>query len=211
MKASKKEKAVKAVVESKAPKGAALTASQLAGASKAVQQVVAAINPGVPAMTVTDRRKAVKVRKGGEKYLPLLAELAATYGVQTSIHSVSAMTASAAMVQQLAPLKRQAQVLLKMVEDIELRANSGMWGTATFVYSALKRIAAQDGDLALTLAPIEEFFTNKVKTPATDTAASTGSASADTGETATTTATSATPETTEAQPAPTVAPATTHA
>lgn len=211
MKVSKKKKAVKAVVESKAPVGAALTASQLTSASKAVQQVVSAINPGVPAMTVADRRKAVKVRKGGEKYLPLLAELATTYGIQTTVHSASAMTASAAMVQQLAPLKRQAQMLLKLVEDIEIGANSGTWSTATFIYSTLKRIAAQDGDLAATLDPIEEFFTNKAKSPAKEKAADTKSASADTGETATTTATSTTPETIEAQPATIAAPATTHA
>ncbi len=115
------------------------------------------------------------------------------------------------MVQQIAPLKRQAQLLLKLVEDIELRANSGMWGTATFVYSTLKRIAAQDGELALTLGPVEEFFAHKAKGSATETTGGTGSASADTGETATTTATSTTPETIEVQPAPTVAPATTHA
>jgi hypothetical protein len=200
-----KKKAVEKVVTkgttetSGAPTNASpFSAENVADAAKLVDQAIAAINPGTPAMTVTDRRRTVKVRKGGEKYIPLLVEIATTYGISPPDGSVDEMTTQLAVVQLLVPLLRRAQVLLKLLEDTNLGANSAMWGTATYIYGAAKHMARRDGNVALALQPIEEFFANG---PRNTTKAKKG---------AITTTTSATPGTIEAQPATTAAPTTPH-
>jgi hypothetical protein len=191
----KKKKAVEAVPEND---DAALTAPLFSAASvdeasKLVDQAVAAINPGGPGMTTTDRRRTTKIRTGGEKFIPLLAELAATYGITSPVHTIDEMSSLLEQVQKLVPLQRRVEVLLKLVEDTDLQANSDMWSAATFVYSVLKRMAKRDGNIALALEPLAEFFSNGKSTA---TAGTKG-----TGKQAITTTTSTTPATVEAQPA----------
>lgn len=174
---------------------ATFSAANIDEAAKLVDQAIAAINPGGPAMTTTQRRRTVKIRKGGEKFIPILVEIATTYAITSPVHAVGEMTTQLELVQKLVPLLRRVQVLLKLLEDTDLTANSDMWGTATFVYSVAKHMAKRDGNIALALAPVEEFFSNGPRDTTT----------AKKGKGGITTTTSATPGTVQAQPAATVA------
>jgi hypothetical protein len=109
-------------------------------------------------MTATDRRRTVKVRKGGEKYIPRLARAAVASGITPTGYSIDGMTASAAMVQQLDPLEEMLGALMKLVQDARIRSSGATWQTATLVYSMLEHVADRDGMVATAILPVKELF-----------------------------------------------------
>src|ERR1700722_9449497 len=109
MKAKTEAQAVESVNEQ--PTANAPSPAEVEACKKLVAEAMKYFDRGVPAMTTTDRRRTVKVRKGGEKYIPRLARAAVASGITPTGYSIDAMTASAAMVQQLEPLEEMLGAL----------------------------------------------------------------------------------------------------
>jgi len=176
-----------------APAGApAVTDASIDEASKLVEQAAAALGTKSPGMTTVERRRAVKVRTGGEKYIPLLVTLAAKYAITSPVHAVGEMADLLEQVQKLVPLQSQMMLLLKVVEDSIIQTNGDMWSAATFVYSVLKRMAKRDGSIALAIEPLAELFAPTPKGEAKGAATAKG---------AITTTSSTTPATVQTEPA----------
>ena len=114
-------------------------------------------------MTATDRNRRTKLRRGGEKYIPVLAELATAYNVLPSTHSVDEMMTGHDVVTSLGPLRTKVSLLLKSIEDAMLGTQSETWKAATLFYSMLRPLADRDGNVAKALAPVEDFFATRSK------------------------------------------------
>jgi hypothetical protein len=212
MKTKKEVKAVKTEQVQQQPTAQPPTATEIDACMKLVEEAVKYFDRGGPAMTAEDRRRTVKVRKGGEKYIPKLARAAVASGVTPSGYSIDEMTASAALVQKLEPLEETLTTLLKLVQDARVRASGATWDTATLVYSMLKPVAARDGKVATAILPVKAFFaTGKrgSKTKNADPATATKATTTPATETAATEAPAATVET--VNPALAAAATTTHA
>ena len=123
-----------------------------------VDQANALIDDGSKPLTPKERKHLLKLRKGGEKFIPQIAALAKAHGLELSSHPIDAMTAAMQTAQDHAQVLSRTTVLLKMIEDNLLRAHAQAWDTATLTYSMLRPLAKRDGNVAKTLAPIKAFL-----------------------------------------------------
>jgi hypothetical protein len=151
-------KSTKASV-TKATKPAGLTLDQLVvQATRLLDQVAAMVKVSGSALTKTQRQKAVKMRTGGEKFVPVIASLAERFKVNVGGHDSATMTGKVQQAQSLAPLLKRAQLLTTQLNDASLAANSQAWDSATVLYSTLNRVSRSNADVQTTLAPVKEFF-----------------------------------------------------
>lgn len=149
-------------------KSASLTqADQIEQALQLLEQVASMVTVSKSALTKADRRKAVKMKAGGEKYVPVIASLAKRFAVNIGAHPVSTMTEKMQQVTNLAPLLKRAQLLVTQLSDASLQGNADVWDSATVLYSTLKRLSRKSGDVQATLAPVEEFFGRRSATAGT--------------------------------------------
>src|SRR5208282_5850279 len=123
-----------------------------------VKQAMAKMSSGLPPLTPMERKHMLKLRKGGEKFIPQIIALSQENGLEVASHPLDAMTQAVATAQSYAAVHQQVTVLLKTIEDNVLRAHSDAWQTATLMYSMLKPIAKRDANVAATLAPMKAFF-----------------------------------------------------
>jgi hypothetical protein len=149
----------KTVTTNAKKKSASVTqAEQIEQAMQMLDQVASMVTVSKSALTKADRRKAVKMKAGGEKFVPVIASLAKRFAVSIGAHPVNAMTEKMQQVTNLSPLLKRAQLLVTQLGDASLQGNAEVWDSATVLYGTLKRISRRDGDVQTTLAPVEEFF-----------------------------------------------------
>ncbi len=115
----------------------------------------------VPALTSKDRKRSVKLRKGGEKVVPTLLALSDRIGLSIPSYPTSAMQADLDKLKELSPLHEGVVSVEKHLGDAIFQAQSRVWEAATVHYTVLQRLARKDGDIANALAPVTEFFAHK--------------------------------------------------
>ena len=113
------------------------------------------------ALTAKDRRRALRLRKGGEKVIPTITALSEQYGISVPSYPTSAITANVTQATSLVALHKQLVTATAQVSDAMFQADSKSWEGATVHYSVLKRLAKTNGTLATALAPVSEFFARK--------------------------------------------------
>ncbi len=113
------------------------------------------------ALTSKDRRRSLKLRKGGEKVVPTLLALSDRIGLNIPSHPTSAIQANLDKVKTLSPVHESVVSAEKHLGDAIFQAQSKIWEGATVHYSVLKRLGKSDGDIANALAPVTEFFAQK--------------------------------------------------
>jgi hypothetical protein len=188
---------------SKKQKVSSMSLEELVAQSvKMLDQVAASAIKNQQSLTKAERKKALKMRTGGEKIVPVIADLATRHAVNIGDHPVTAMTKRMDQVKALAPLIKRAQLLVTQLSDASLRANAEAWDTATVLYTTLRRISRKNGDVAAALSEVEDFFAYRHKN-----AGATSGAKKAKGKAAATTAAEPPPAgpTTEAAPAAPVA------
>jgi hypothetical protein len=111
-----------------------------------------------PALTAAQRKGMGKLRKGGEKFIPEIAQIAQTWNVQIRTQPTAAMTSAIQLATTLTPLIGLMVGFLREVQDVGFEAESESWLTATALYSVLKRMSKKDPKLKAQLAPMAEFF-----------------------------------------------------
>jgi len=132
--------------------------------ANAVKSLLASITAvaGPPlALTAKDRKRAVRLRKGGEKVIPTITALSEQFGVSVPSYPTSAITANVTQASKLVAVHKQLVTATKQVADAIFQAQSKGWEGATVHYSMLRRLSRTDGDLATALAPVTEFFAQK--------------------------------------------------
>jgi hypothetical protein len=115
----------------------------------------------LPALTSKDRKRSLKLRKGGEKVVPTLLALSDRIGLNVPSHPTSAIQANLDKVKALSPVHESVVSAEKHLGDSIFQAQSKIWEGATVHYTVLRRLAKTDGDIANALAPVTEFFAQK--------------------------------------------------
>jgi hypothetical protein len=114
-----------------------------------------------PALTAKARVRSLKLRKGGEKFIPTILALSERIGLNVPSHPVSAIKESLGKFQTLAPIHESVVSAEKHLGDAIFQAQAQCWEGATVHYSVLRRLAKTDGDIANALAPVAQFFAKK--------------------------------------------------
>jgi hypothetical protein len=118
-----------------------------------------AVDP--PALTSSQKRRAAKLRAGGDKAVGQIALLAKQYGVESSVLRADTMSLALADAQALAPLMLRIQDFQKHVSDLLFLWQSAAWDDAMQFYALLQRRALVNGALADALAPVAAFFAKR--------------------------------------------------
>lgn len=125
---------------------------------KLVGKSIEILGAYAPMLSIDERRRLPKARRGGETIVSTIARLGKEHGLDLSGRSIDAMSLNIERAQAFAPLREALVVCLQMVDDAIL-ANSGeAWQTATLVYTMLRRLAKTNKTLAVQIAPLTEFF-----------------------------------------------------
>ncbi len=122
---------------------------------------ITAIAGPVLALTSKDRRRSLKLRKGGEKVVPTLLALSDRIGLSVPAYPTSAIQAHLDKLKALSRVHEAVVSAEKQLADAIFQSQSQLWEGAVVHYSVLKRLGQSDGDIANALAPVTEFFAHK--------------------------------------------------
>lgn len=129
-----------------------------------VQQTVADLDTveaglgGDPPLTPVEKRHAAKLRKGGDKVVAQIGDLATQHQLESPALQVSVMLALMGKAQALQPLADRLAAFVKHVTDVIFSAQSAAWVMAMQYYALLQRRAATDAELAKALQPTAQVF-----------------------------------------------------
>jgi hypothetical protein len=129
-----------------------------------VQQTVAGLDTvetqlgADPALTGSEKRHAAKLRKGGDKVIAQIGDLAAQHQLESRALLVSVMMGLLGKAEALQPLADRLAAFGKHVNDVIFSARSAAWVMALQYYALLQRRAATDAELAKALQPIAQVF-----------------------------------------------------
>jgi hypothetical protein len=137
------------------------TAALAAAAQQAVATLVSAeatLGVGDSPLTSGDKRRSTKLRKGGEKYVAQIGDLAQKYQLETTAMQVLTMLTLLGKATALRPVLDQLTIFAKHITDTVFAAQSQAWDMALQYYAMLQRRAKTNGDLATSLQPIADFL-----------------------------------------------------
>jgi hypothetical protein len=117
--------------------------------------------PQTDPLTVKDKKHMAKARKGSERYTPQLVALAREHGVNLASVPLEDIESTATEAAQLVPLQKQIDRLNTRVKTRMFDAQSSTWGGSSKLYSVLKRLSKDDGELASGLEPVEKYFNHR--------------------------------------------------
>jgi hypothetical protein len=129
-----------------------------------VQQIVASIDAyeaglgGDPSLAPKDRRRAVKLRKGGGAIAAQLGALFVQNQLESPALQVAAMQALLGRADALQPLANRLAAFAQHVSDVVFASRSQAWGMAMQYYALLQRRSLVDAELATALAPVTQFL-----------------------------------------------------
>jgi hypothetical protein len=105
-----------------------------------------------------DKRHALKPRKGYERIVDQLGALAKEVGLDSAALHSDDMIEQVQVTRALAPLEAALEKLLTRVSSARFSNGSGAWSMGLQFYALLQRIAVSNPEIAVRLAPIEDFF-----------------------------------------------------
>ena len=123
-----------------------------------IQMASSILALNAPALTTKQRRALGTMRKGGEKFIPQLAQIAQQWSVQIRTQPIAAMTSATELASALQPLTPVLAGLMQEIQDTGAQAQGSSWSTASALYAVLKRMSRKDPKLKAQLAPVAQFF-----------------------------------------------------
>jgi hypothetical protein len=136
-------------------------ADRVTAAVAAIAQARSLLGLDGDVLSRTEISRAVKFKKGGEQFIPTLANLSAQYGVEVPSRPTADMTASMQRATELEPARAAISALSTIVDGAYFNSRSGTWATATSLYSMLKKGSKRDPKLAAALSPLQEYFASR--------------------------------------------------
>jgi hypothetical protein len=140
------------------PSAAAL--SYIETCTSLLDQLEAAFPPG-SALTAKEKKHRVKARKGGERYTPQLVALAKQHGVNLSLVPLDGISNASDEATALVPFQKRLETLTTRAASRLFTLQSTSWSGSSKLYSVLKRLSKDSGDIQSGLAPVEQFFNHR--------------------------------------------------
>jgi hypothetical protein len=129
----------------------------LAAADRQLQEVRSAFD-GVARLKPIERKRNLKLRRGGHQIVPLLAYVADKYSVMGPEISGAALSDALEYARALEPLVSAAKELLAALKDEQFHANGDLWRSSISVYGMLRKVAETHPEVATEMAPAVEWF-----------------------------------------------------
>jgi hypothetical protein len=123
-----------------------------------LQAVTDVLAPYAITLTTAQRRSATRLRKGGEKVIPLMRRLAISAGVQGTAFDVDAMQNQLDLATALIPLLTRAKTVSDAIGDTVLSANGKAWSSATTLHHVLKRVSQDKPEMRRDMEVVSKAF-----------------------------------------------------
>jgi hypothetical protein len=128
-----------------------------------IDGLVTELGSYLDALTPDQRRRELKIRKGGERHIPLIADTATRYGLSFPGGTADEIRANLDVISALSPVLTRLQAASGIVGDTIFRARGNAWRGTTSAYTMLSRMAKNVPSIAREIAPATEFFAPKRK------------------------------------------------
>jgi len=126
--------------------------------SASIDKAEAMLGPDTLSLTPDEKRRTARQRKGGERVIQSIAEIAKAHGLDSPSLSSTSMLQSLEKSTTLGSALARIEKLQKRLSDEQFVAQNGAWSMALQFYAMLQRRATTDGTLAASLDPINTFF-----------------------------------------------------
>jgi hypothetical protein len=120
----------------------------------------AAFPPG-NLLTAKDKKHRAKARKGGDRFTPQLVALAKQHGVNLALVPLEGISNTSAEASALVPLQKRLETLTSRAASRLFALQSSTWTGSSKLYSVLKRLSKDNGEIEIGLAPVEQFFNHR--------------------------------------------------
>jgi hypothetical protein len=138
------------------------TASALALAVKdamaKLEELERELGISAPTLSPVQKKHTARFRKGGDKVIATLANVATQSGTTVGALPVSEMTDLLAMADSIVRLRQCVGKLDGMLGSFVFTARATAWSTAMHYYALLQRMAKRNGEIAKTLEPVKKFM-----------------------------------------------------
>jgi hypothetical protein len=138
------------------------SAAQLA---ESVEKAVAALDAlekglGItaPPISAVVKRHTARFKKGGDKVVAVIGDLAGAKGLESGVLQVAQMNEQLATGAALMPLVLRLAKLSARIDDIIFGQRAAAWKTAMDFYAILQRQARSDAGIARGLQPVTKFM-----------------------------------------------------
>jgi hypothetical protein len=138
----------------------AATLAYIQTCTSLLDQLDAAFPQG-ESLTAKDKKRQAKARKGSERYTPQLVALAKQYGVNLSLVPLDTISNASAEAAALVPLQKRIDAMSTRASSRMFALQSTSWSGSTKLYTVMKRLSKDNGDIENGLAPIEQYFNHR--------------------------------------------------
>jgi hypothetical protein len=122
---------------------------------------VEAMFPEGDSLTAKDKRRKAKARKGSERWAPHLVAMARQYGVNLTLVPLDVIEDASEEATALVPMLKRIELLTARATSRTFALKSTAWSGSSKLYSVLKRLSGDSGDIEAGLAPVEHFFNHR--------------------------------------------------
>ena len=138
----------------------AATLAYIQTCTSLLDQLEAAFPQG-DSLTAKDKKHTAKARKGNERFAPQLVALAKQHGVNLALVPLDAISNASAEATALVPVQKRIETLSTRATSRMFALQSTTWSGSSKLYSVLKRLSKDSGDIETGLAPVEQFFNHR--------------------------------------------------
>lgn len=110
------------------------------------------------AMSVRDRMRTARMRRGGLEVAAMLAQIAQSFGIVVPRIDTADLVARAGIATKLVKQTNDAHQAWQTLSDTSLRYGSQVWVDSLALYDVLKGAAKRDPDLRAALAKVKAFM-----------------------------------------------------
>jgi hypothetical protein len=126
-----------------------------------LQAIGHVLAPYAVTLTAAQRKSATRLRKGGDKVIPLMSRVATNVGVGGAAFDIDAMQRQVELANTLLPLLTSAKTLTDTLADTVLAANSKAWASATTLHGVLKRMSKDKPSMRRDMEVVSAVFARK--------------------------------------------------
>ncbi len=137
-----------------------LTSEEKTELKTAIESIDGILRSKGKQLSTEERRELVKARKGSDRYIGLLFEIARDCGLNLKTHPIDEVQPDIDLQAQLSLVVPKLETLASLANDTYNLAKAEVWSAFLDYYAVLSAMAARDNEIKTRLKPIVTFMSH---------------------------------------------------